>query len=101
MRNERLLITSLAWILCETEGPTQCTRILTYMSNVTLTADEDLSIGRALAKAQNKTLSAVFREWLAHYTAGSGDTQSFGAIMKRMKHVDAGRHFTRNELNAQ
>jgi predicted transcriptional regulator len=83
-------------------GPTQCTRILTYMRNVTLSADEDLiKRARALAKAQNKTLSAVFREWLAHYTAGSGDTESFDAIMKRMKHVDAGRHFTRNELNAR
>jgi predicted transcriptional regulator len=72
------------------------------MRNVTLSADEDLiKRARALAKAQNKTLSAVFREWLARYTAGSGETQSFDAIMKRMKHVAAGRHFTRNELNAR
>jgi hypothetical protein len=42
----------------------------------------------------------MFREWLAQYTAGLGDTQSFNAIMKRMKHIDAGQHFTRHQLNA-
>jgi predicted transcriptional regulator len=72
------------------------------MKNITLSADEDLiERARALAKAQHKTLNAVFREWLAQFTAGSGDTQGFDAIMKRMKHVDAGRRFTRDELNAR
>jgi hypothetical protein len=54
-----------------------------------------------LAKAQRKTLNAVFREWLVQFTAGSGDTQGFDAIMKRLKHVDAGKRFTRDELNAR
>jgi predicted transcriptional regulator len=82
--------------------PTQCTRILTYMRNVTLSADEDLiKRARALAKAQNKTLNAVFREWLAQYIAGSGETEGFDAIMDRMKHVDAGQHFTRDQSNAR
>jgi predicted transcriptional regulator len=81
--------------------PTQCTRILTYMKTITLRADEDLiERAHALAKDQHKTLNAMFREWLAQYTAGLGDTQTFDAIMKRMKHIDAGQHFTRHQLNA-
>jgi hypothetical protein len=72
------------------------------MKNITLSADEDLiERARALAKAQRKTLNAVFREWLVQFTAGSGDTQGFDAIMKRLKHVDAGKRFTRDELNAR
>jgi hypothetical protein len=46
-------------------------------------------------------LNAVFREWLAQYTAGSGETEGFDAIMDRMKHVDAGQHFTRDQSNAR
>jgi predicted transcriptional regulator len=72
------------------------------MKNITLSADEDLiERARLVARAQQKTLNAVFREWLAQFTASSGDTQSFDAIMKRMKHVDAGQHFTRDEMNAR
>jgi predicted transcriptional regulator len=72
------------------------------MKTITLRAEKDLIEGaRALAKAQHKTLNAVFREWLAQYTAGVGDTQGFDAIMKRMVHIDAGQHFTRHQLNDQ
>jgi hypothetical protein len=42
MGNERLLISSLARILSETEGRPQCTRIPTYMKTITFSADEDL-----------------------------------------------------------
>jgi hypothetical protein len=52
-----------------------------------------------IARAQHKTLNAVFREWLAQFTASAGDAQGFDALMKRMKHVDAGKHFSRDELN--
>ena len=72
------------------------------MKTITLRAEKDLiERARALAKPQHKTLNAVFREWLAQYTAGVGDTQGFDAIMKRMVHIDAGQHFTRDQLNDQ
>jgi predicted transcriptional regulator len=70
------------------------------MKNITLSADEDLiDRARLIARAQRKTLNAVFREWLAQFTASAGDAQSFDALMKRMKHVDAGKHFSRAEMN--
>jgi predicted transcriptional regulator len=72
------------------------------MKNITLSADEDLiERARAVARGQNKTLNGVFREWLEQFTASSGDAKSFDAIMKRMKHVDAGRRFSREEMNAR
>ncbi len=70
------------------------------MKNVTLSADADLiEQARTVARAQHKTLNAAFREWLQHYTAQSGSAQEVDSLMKRLKHVRAGRHFTRTEMN--
>jgi hypothetical protein len=44
-------------------------------------------------------LNAAFREWLDQFAGSSGDARSFDALMKRMKHVDAGKHFSRDELD--
>jgi predicted transcriptional regulator len=70
------------------------------MKNITLSADEDLiERARSIARAQRRTLNEVFREWLGQYTQSAGDAQSFDAMMRQLQHVDAGRHFSRNELN--
>jgi hypothetical protein len=70
------------------------------MKNITLSADEQLiEQARLLAKSQHKTLNAMFREWLEQFTARSGGTQEFDALMKRLKHVRAGRCFSRDEMN--
>ena len=70
------------------------------MKNITLSADEQLiEQARLLAKSQHKTLNSIFREWLEQFTARSGGIQEFDALMKRLKHVQAGRHFSRDEMN--
>lgn len=70
------------------------------MKNVTLSADEDLiEQARLVARAQHTTLNAAFREWLAQYTAQAGAAQEFNALMDRLRHVRAGRRFTRDEMN--
>lgn len=70
------------------------------VKNITLSADEDLiEKARATAKAQRRTLNDAFREWLTNFTASDGEVQAFDALMKRMKHVDSGGHYTRAELN--
>jgi hypothetical protein len=70
------------------------------MKNVTLSADEDLiEQARLVARSQRKTLNAAFREWLLQFTAQSGNGQEVDSLMKRLCHVDAGRHFTREEMN--
>jgi len=70
------------------------------MKNVTLSADSDLiEQARAVARGQHKTLNAAFREWLRQYTAQSGSAQAVDSLMKRLRHVRAGRHFTREEMN--
>jgi hypothetical protein len=70
------------------------------MKNVTLSADENLiEQARLIARSQHKTLNAVFREWLLQFTAQAGHGREFDSLMKRLKHVKAGRHFTRDEMN--
>jgi hypothetical protein len=70
------------------------------MKNVTLSADADLiEQARAVARARHKTLNAAFREWLEQYAAQSGSAQEVDSLMKRLRHVRPGRHFTRAEMN--
>jgi hypothetical protein len=70
------------------------------MKNVTLSADENLiEQARLVARAQHKTLNAAFREWLLTFTAQSGNGQEVDALMRRLRHVNAGRRFTRDEMN--
>jgi predicted transcriptional regulator len=70
------------------------------MKNITLSADSNLiERARLIAKSRHKTLNVLFREWLEQFTAEDGSAQEFDAMMKRLEHIRAGRHFTRNELN--
>ena len=70
------------------------------MKNVTLSADEDLiEKARLVARSRRKTLNAAFRGWLLQFTAQSGNGQEVDSLMKRLRHVNTGRHFTRDEMN--
>jgi hypothetical protein len=70
------------------------------MKNITLSAGEDLiERARAIARTRRSTLNAAFREWLVQFTAAPGDAQGYDSLMKRLKHVDAGRRFQRDEMN--
>lgn len=70
------------------------------MKNLTLSADEDLiEKARVIARSQRRTLNAAFREWLEQFTASEGDVAGFDALMKTLRGIDAGKRFTRDELN--
>jgi hypothetical protein len=70
------------------------------MKNITLSADEDLiEQARLVARSQRRTLNAAFREWLVQFTAQAGNAREVDALMKRLKYVRAGQHFSRDEMN--
>lgn len=70
------------------------------MKNITLSADEDLvERARSIARSQRRTLNAAFREWLLEFTAREGNVQDYHALMKSLSGVNAGRRFTRDEMN--
>lgn len=72
------------------------------LRNITLSADEQL-IARAREKAgaAQTTLNVEFRKWLATYAAQQDDAAvaRFRQVMKQLGQVDAGRTFTRDEMN--
>ena len=72
------------------------------LRNITLSADEQL-IARAREKAgaAQTTLNVEFRKWLATYAAAHDDAAvtRFRDVMRQLDHVDAGRTFTRDEMN--
>lgn len=72
------------------------------LRNITLSAEDQL-IARAREKARGEhtTLNEEFRKWLAAYagTQDSAAVSNFRQVMQSLAHVDAGRSFTRDELN--
>ena len=70
------------------------------MKNITLSADEDLiEKARSVARAQQKTLNAAFREWLERFVSDTGNAADYDSLMARLQHVKSGRRFTRDEMN--
>ncbi len=70
------------------------------MKNITLSAEEKL-IEKARKKAQqeNTTLNAKFRHWLERYIASEKNSEEFDQLMQKLSYAEAGKKFTRDELN--
>lgn len=70
------------------------------LKNITLSADEEL-IRRARAKAHSDhtTLNEAFRWWLARYVQSEQTVAEYTALMEQLSYAEAGRHFSRDELN--
>jgi len=70
------------------------------MRNVTLSAEDHLiERAREVAREQNRTLNDMFREWLSQVSGSSDPAGDYRELMDSLSYVDAGRHFTREELN--
>jgi len=70
------------------------------MKKITLRADDNLiEQARLVARSRKTTLNAAFREWLYTYVRSAGSAHEFHLLMKRLRHVSSGRHFTRAEMN--
>ncbi len=72
----------------------------TMKKNITLTADEAIvQQARRRAVAESTTLNALFRGWLERYVQQPVASDRYTVIMEHLDHVQAGRAFTRDELN--
>jgi hypothetical protein len=75
------------------------------LKNITLSADEALiREARRQAALENTTLNALFREWLERYVvkdeeSGKEAVRQYEELMERLSHINAGRKFTREEMN--
>jgi hypothetical protein len=70
------------------------------MKNITLSAeDKKIELAREVAREENRTLNDAFREWLDWYGSRRVTRQQIEALYERLKYVNAGRKFTRDEMN--
>jgi len=70
------------------------------LKNITMSAEEFLiQKARQKARREKMSLNDVFRQWLLKYTTTNETAQDYKKLMKRLKHVKAGRKFTRDEAN--
>lgn len=68
--------------------------------NITLSAD-DLLLNQAREKAnrENTSLNQLFRIWLAKYVRRDALGKEYDALMESLADVQAGRKFSRDEMN--
>ncbi len=70
-----------------------------FVKNITLSADASLiEKARAVAKSENTTLNAAFREWLVSYSC-RGAVRAHEELMERLKHIKSNGPYTRDEMN--
>ena len=70
------------------------------MKNITFSADQDkIERARQFARSQNTTLMELFREWLDGIAGRETRAEEYRALMNQLRHVNAGRKFTREEMN--
>ena len=68
--------------------------------NITFNADKsDIELAREEAQSQNTTLHELFRDWLKGLAGRKRRAQEYRALMDELRHVNAGRKFTREEMN--
>jgi hypothetical protein len=72
------------------------------LKNITLSAEEEL-IARARDEAAQRgtTLNAEFRAWLAAFVEQERAAQGYRELMVRLAYAQAGRRFSREDLNAR
>lgn len=69
------------------------------METITLTVDKSvLDEAERLAQEQQVTREVVLNEWL-HRSLGAERVRKYDELMDRLKYVNAGRKFTREEMN--
>jgi hypothetical protein len=70
--------------------------------NITLSADEKLiELARKRAANEHRSLNDAFREWMAQWTGYEEPGDRFDDLMSKLDQIDAGRSFSRDELNAR
>jgi hypothetical protein len=76
------------------------TKSVSTLKNITFSAPaEAIEKARTRAGLEHTTLNDVFREWLAHYGGKKLSGSEFRKFMDELRYVDAGRKFTREEMN--
>jgi len=72
------------------------------LKNITLSADEKLiRKAREKARREHATLNSNFRRWLRQYVNRNNHPDDLKALYKSLEYAQAGRKFSREELNGR
>lgn len=67
---------------------------------ITFSADGELiQQARERAAADHTTLNKLFEEWLVSYIETQERMRQYHELMERLRHIDVGGPFTRDEMN--
>ncbi len=70
------------------------------MKNITFSAAEsDIERAREVARSEHRSLIDAFREWLIQYGSRRVNAAEVTELYNSLRHVNAGRKFTRDEMN--
>ena len=70
------------------------------MRKITFRAEQStIEKAREVATLEGKTLEDAFREWLHWYSSCNVSEEEIEGLYRSLKHVHAGRKFTRDEMN--
>jgi hypothetical protein len=70
------------------------------MKNITFSAAEsDIERAREVARSEHRALNEAFREWLIQYGSRRVSVSEVKELYNGLRHVNAGRKFTRDEMN--
>jgi hypothetical protein len=71
-----------------------------FVRKINLSADEfAIDRAREVAQSEGKTLDEAFEEWLEWYASRNITHGEIEALFRSLKHVRAGRKFSRDEMN--
>ncbi len=71
------------------------------LRNITLSAEvEVIEKARKKASLEKRSLNELFRKWLKKYSASDKKTaKHYQIMMKKLRHVQAGKKNSRDEMN--
>jgi hypothetical protein len=70
------------------------------LKNVTLSAEQELiEAARDRAHRERTTLNNAFREWLARFASRNDNGAEYRKLMRSLKHISAGKKFSRDDFN--
>ena len=73
---------------------------MTVLKNITFSAEQaDIEQAREEAQSRNTTLNELFRDWLTEIAGRRTRAEEYRALMNKLNYVNAGRKFTREEMN--
>ncbi len=70
------------------------------MKEITVSVEDAvLQQARRRAAAENTTINELVHAWLERYVAQPGAADQYLELMESLRHVEAGRKYTREEMN--